>query len=606
MNATAAAYPRELTLAELFDRTVARHGGATALRFGGESLSYAELQRRAELVAARLPAHAGSPGRRVAVCVERSFELVVALLGTLKAGCTYVPLDASHPPARLRRMLEDADVAVLLSDRAVDPAMLPAGLGVVNLLDAAPETNSPGVTLAARALPDDAAYLIYTSGSTGAPKGVAVSQRNLVNALSSFARSLQLAPGDELLAVTTVSFDIAALELFLPLVCGATVRIASRAECADPFALVELLRTSATNVLQATPSLWSMLLEAGFRSETGFTMLCGGEALSFELAQRLMAGGGALWNVYGPTETTIWSSSAQVVAGSAPITVGKPIANTQLYVLDRNDRRVPIGVTGQLHIAGDGVALGYAGRPDLSAEKFVPNPFGEGRMYRTGDAARVLASGEVQVLGRLDHQLKLRGHRIEPAEIEAAVIACGAAAATVVLREDAPGERRLVCYYVPGTLALGEDALRAAVARELPDYMVPALWVALERLPLSAAGKVDRAALPAPAAPEPASFRPPETATESALAEIWANVLNLERVGRDDDFLALGGDSIQLFQITARANRSGLAVAAKQLLEHRTVAALARHLDENPQAVPAPASSLPPFAFRRPGAVAGR
>ncbi len=606
LNDTLSDYPRDLTVHELFDRAATQNSGEPALRFADEVLTYAQLQRRANQTANHLLARIGAPGQRVAVCVERSLDLTVALLGTLKAGCSYVPLDPAHPAARLRRIVEDAGVTAILSDGSADPAMIPAGMTVVDMRELLAADDLPDSPPSAVVKPDEAAYVIYTSGSTGTPKGVAVTHRSVVNVLTSFARTLGLGRADELLAVTTVSFDIAGLELFLPLIAGATVRVASREQVADPFALVQLLQASKARAMQATPALWTMLLEAGWRSRAGFTMLCGGEALSFELAQRLLAGGGTLWNVYGPTETTIWSSCVKLEAG-APITVGTPIANTQFYLLDRNDQPVPVGIPGHLHIAGEGVALGYVGRPELTAASFVDNPFGDGRMYRTGDAARVLPDGRIQILGRLDHQVKLRGYRIEPGEIESVILGGGVAAATVVVREDVPGDRRLTCYYVHRPGGPDEGALRALVAENLPEYMLPVQWIALDRMPLTVAGKTDRAALPAPEAGAlPAEFRAPATATEIALAEIWANVLHLERVGRDDDFLALGGDSIQLFQITARANQSGLAVAAKQLLKHRTLSALARHLDENPEASTPQTSTHKPFGSRKAGATAGR
>jgi amino acid adenylation domain-containing protein len=607
LNDSAAAYPRESTVHDLFDESASLRAAAPALRCGESVLSYADLRRRANQTAQHLLARIGAPGQRVAVCVARSPELVVALLATLKAGCTYIPLDPSHPASRLRRIVEDAGAAAILSDGSADPAMVPPGTTVVDIRELLAADDLPDGAPSTVVDADAIAYVIYTSGSTGTPKGVAVTHRSVVNLLTSFARTLRLGAGDELLAVTTISFDIAGLELFLPLLCGATVRVASRDEVADPFALVARLHDPGTSAMQATPALWGMLVEAGFRSRPGLTMLCGGEGLPFDLAQRLLEGGGTLWNVYGPTETTIWSSCVRVQPGAAPITVGTPIANTQFVVLDRNDQPVPTGIAGQLHIAGDGVASGYVGRPDLTLASFVPSVLGEGRMYRTGDAARILPNGEVQVLGRLDYQVKLRGYRIEPGEIEAVIVATSdVAAATVVLREDVAGDKRLVCYYTGGSDAVTEASLRALAMQRLPDYMVPSRWIELERMPLTAAGKIDRAALPAPDSSSIATeFSPPTTATETALAEIWANVLHLERVGRDDDFLALGGDSIQLFQITARANESGLNVAARELLKHRTVAALARHLDEHSEPSPVRAIAPPPFSARRTvGAVA--
>jgi aryl carrier-like protein len=335
-------------------------------------------------------------------------------------------------------------------------------------------------------------------------------------------------------------------------------------------------------------------------------MLCGGEALPRELANRLLQGAGELWNMYGPTETTIWSSCTRITAGAEPITVGGPIANTQFYILDRNDQPLPIGIPGELHIGGDGVARGYYQRDALTAEKFVPNPFTAGRMYRTGDLARWLPDGTLQVMGRIDHQVKLRGFRIELGEIEAVLTGKGnLAAAAVILREDVPGSARLVAYYVqkPETARTAE-ALRALLAEDMPEYMIPSAWVPLDALPLSPNGKLDRAALPVPDAAliTKEEFVEPTTATEVALTKIFAEVLNMERVGATSDLLKLGADSIQLFQITARANRAGLKITARQLLQHRNAAALAAVADVGGEAHPVAEakSSLPSLGqFKR-------
>jgi len=439
-----------------------------------------------------------------------------------------------------------------------------------------------------RVKPDDLAYVIYTSGSTGLPKGVEVSHGAVVNFLTSMAREPSISADDTLLAVTTISFDIAALELYLPLTQGARVVIAESEETIDGFVLLLHLEQCGATLMQATPTTWRLLLEAGFKAGAGFKMLCGGEALPRELADRLLAGSGSLWNMYGPTETTIWSSCCRVTAGSSAITVGKPIANTQFYVLDRNDQPVPHGVSGQLHIAGDGLARGYHGRTELTSERFVKNPFGPGRMYRTGDLAKWLPDGQLQVLGRMDHQVKLRGFRIETGEIEAVLMrAGGLSAAAVVLREDNPGAPRLVAYVVaaPGSNPT-DDQLRASLASELPEYMVPTALVRLERLPVTPNGKLDRAALPAPANTAAATeeFVAPQTALETRMAAIWAEVLNVPRVSATLDLLKAGADSIQLFQIIARCSREGLRLTAKQLLQHRTVRAVAALLqDDSPE-----------------------
>ncbi|MEO6990216.1 MAG: amino acid adenylation domain-containing protein [Candidatus Baltobacteraceae bacterium] len=583
LNATAAAYPVAQTVHELFRASAAANPDAVAVRFGDETLTFAALERRVNQMANHLLERVGA-GRRIAICVDRTPNLLVAMLATLAAGCSYLPLDTAHPVARLRRILDDAGVAALIDDGTADAAIASGTVERIDVSEAAQalgaaSSQAPAVARSG----DDAAYVIYTSGSTGEPKGVEIAHRSVVNLLTSMSRTPGFGRDDLLLAVTTVSFDIAALELFLPLVVGATVAIASREETSDAFALARRARALGATAMQATPALWQLLLAAGFQSHAGFTMICGGETLTRELANRLLAGGGTLWNVYGPTETTIWSSCGKIEIGDEPIAVGTPIANTQFYVLDRRDRPVPIGAPGHLNVAGDGVARGYVNRAQLSAEKFVANPFGNGRMYRTGDRARIARDGRVQILGRLDRQVKLRGFRIELAEIETVVQKEGGLAeVAVVLREDRGGEPRLAAYYVdreePGRTPA---ELRALAAAHLPDFMIPSVWTKLERMPLSVAGKVDRSLLPAP---EPTAdsdrFRAAVTPTELLLARVWADVLHLERVGLDDDFFALGGDSIQLFQITARANRAGLRLAAKELLRHPTIAALALRLDE--------------------------
>jgi amino acid adenylation domain-containing protein len=510
-------------------------------------------------------------------------------------------LDPTHPVPRLRHILNDADVAALITDGTVDDELARAGTPTIHLRReigtiAACSPTPPTVPVKS----DDLAYVIYTSGSTGLPKGVEVSHGAVVNFLTSMAREPGMSRDDVLLAVTTISFDIAGLELYLPLCVGARVVIAEREELIDGFVLLQHLEQCGATIMQATPATWRMLLEAGFHARAGFKMLCGGEALPRDLANRLLTGPGTLWNMYGPTETTIWSSCSQVTAGDSPITVGRPIANTQFYVLDRHDQPVAQGVPGQLHIGGDGVARGYHKRAELTAERFVKNPFEAGRMYRTGDLAKWLPNGQLQVLGRIDHQVKLRGFRIEIGEIETVLMRkSGLSTVAVILREDNPGAPRLVAYYVeePGHNR-SEEQLQAALADDLPDYMIPSAWVKLDRLPVSPNGKLDRAALPKPqsAATTEEEFVAPQTQNETRLAKIWAEVLHLPRVSATIDLLKLGADSIQLFQIIARSSREGFRLTVKQLLQHRTVRAVAALLDEpTPGVTPATDSrpSLP-------------
>lgn len=587
-DATAAEYPRELCVPDLINSWAAQRPYAKAVIFQGQAFSYRAINERANRLAQHLRAAIGPAPARVGVLVDRSVEMLVALLAVWKAGCAYVPLDPFQPAGRIRTSLAEADVAALLTDGSAEVGRLMSGIAVIDIVEEREAIGArPAVQPSPGLSPETAAYVIFTSGSTGSPKGVEVSHRSLVNLLCSMAKTPGLQASDTLFAVTTIGFDIAALELFLPLSVGASVAIAERDDVRDGFRLLAALKESAANVMQATPTTWRMLLEAGFGSWPGFKMLCGGEALSEELAGRLLEGGGSLWNMYGPTETTVWSSCCEIVRGNAAITIGAPIANTQLHILDRYGEPAPIGVTGELLIGGDGVANGYFRRDALTAEKFIADPFGiSRRLYRTGDAARRLPDGGIRLLGRLDSQVKLRGFRIELGEIEAVLMRHGGvAAAAVLLREDSPGEPMLAGYIVERPDApRPQEALRASIADQLPDYMIPSRWVYLSSLPVSANGKLDRDALPAPGEPmvRADTFVPPETPLETSLASIWADVLKLKRVGRTDELFRLGADSIHLFQIAARANRQGLRISARQLLDHRTIAELAAVLEAAP------------------------
>ncbi|WP_211226137.1 non-ribosomal peptide synthetase/type I polyketide synthase [Solimonas flava] len=590
-QASAAPYAQALCVHQLIEAQAQRRPQALAVRSGAIECSYAELDALANRIAHYL--HTTLDGERglVAVAAQRSIVLPALLLGVWKAGCAYVPLDLSYPPARLRQILDEAGVLLLLTDTRDALDGLVDDVPTIDLVQAAEAIAAcPAQAPALTAEAGDLAYVIYTSGSTGTPKGVEITHRSVVNFLTSMARLPGLNEDDRLFATTTIAFDIAALELFLPLSVGACTIVADADDLADGFRMLARLRATQANVMQATPSGWRLLLEAGFESAPGFHMLCGGEPLTRELADRLLAGGGRLWNLYGPTETTIWSSCTEVFADGAPISVGKPIANTQFYILDANGQALPAGVPGELCIGGDGVARGYHRRPELTAERFIANPFGEGRLYRTGDLAQRLADGDTLVFGRLDQQVKLRGFRIELGEIETALARQpGVAAAAVALRDD-DGAPALVAFYVAAAGADPEPAaLRETLAAQLPGYMVPAHWQRVDALPLTPNGKLDRqrlAAMPlggmagAPAA----APRAPDTATETRLLAIWHEVLGRDAIGVDTDLLSLGADSIRLFQIVARARRQGFAVGARDLLRLRTVARVAAQLDAQAQA----------------------
>jgi amino acid adenylation domain-containing protein len=577
-NATSADYPRDACLHELITAQARRSPDALAVTFGEEQLTYRELDRRANRVA-HLLSRSRAGGGLVAMCVERSLDMLVGMLGILKCGAAYLPLDPHYPGDRINFMLEDSGAAVLLTHRHLLPT-LPDHRGDVIYLDDEPPMHLPDAAPATSVAAEDLAYVLYTSGSTGRPKGVCIPHRAVVNLLSSMAERPGMGPGDRVVAITTYAFDIAAVELWLPLVTGGRTVIASREEASDGRRLADLIARWSPTVMQATPASWQMLIDSGWSGERGLVALCGGETLSPQLADSLLDRAAAVWNLYGPTETTVWSTMATVERGS-PITIGRPIANTRVYVLDRGRQPVPVGVAGEIAIGGDGVAQGYLNRRDLTAERFVPDPFAPGApMYLTGDLARHLPDGRIEHLGRFDHQVKIRGFRVEPGEIEATLVASSdVAAAVVVGQARVPGDTRLVAYVVPEGTAPTPSELRRRLRAVLPEHMVPSLFVALDALPLSANGKLDRAALPTPPPLDhdgSTSSAMPCTAIEEQMAVIWSRILGVDHVGVHDDFFELGGHSLLALRLLVDVERElGVEVPLASLLETFTVAGLA-------------------------------
>ena len=579
-NATQADYPRTALVDQLFEQQARQTPDRIAVEFDGCRLTYRELNHRADQLAGHLRALGVGPGQLVGVYVERSPDMVVALLAVLKAGGAYIPLDPIYPADRLAFMIEDAQPIVLLTQREFQTALPPHAAKVV-CVDAFEPATAPAT---GERQATDPAYVIYTSGSTGKPKGVQIPHRAVVNFMASMKREPGLSADDVLLAVTTLSFDIAGLELFLPLLNGARIVIARREIAADGMALAQLLTSCGATVMQATPVTWRLLLQAGWEGNPALKILCGGEALAPDLAEQLVTRCASLWNMYGPTETTIWSAATRVRAGE-PVVIGKPIANTQFYVVNDKLQPVPIGVAGELLIGGDGLALGYLNRPELTAEKFIPNPFGPGRVYRTGDLVRYSPDGNIEFLGRMDFQVKIRGFRIELGEIEAVLREVPEVRdAVVVAREDAPGDQRLVAYLLSRDGALPVSELRNRVSAKLPSYMVPAAFVTLEQFPLTPNGKVNRKALPAPdqsAVKSSASYVAPRTPVEERLTGIWGDVLGVTKVGVEDNFFELGGHSLRLLQVQIRLQRDlQHAIAVTALFQYPTIRSLAKFLEE--------------------------
>jgi amino acid adenylation domain-containing protein len=573
-NDTRVNYPKDLCLHALFEAQVERTPDATAVVCEEERLSYRELNARANQLAHHLRKLGVGAEVLVGICMERSVEMMVALLGILKAGGAYVPLDPAYPEERLAFMIKDSGLQVLITHEPFRSTLTDQVEKLVRMDKDWPVISQEGrENLASEIEPENLAYVIYTSGSTGRPKGVQICHRSLVNLLTSMRARPGLTEEDSLLAVTTISFDIAALELYLPLMVGARCVLASRESSGDGQRLWKMLDDYEITVMQATPSTWKLLLQSGWPGKADLKILCGGEAMPRELAEQLISRACSVWNMYGPTETTVWSSLHRVTSSAGLIPIGRPIGNTQMYLLDRNMQPVPVGVIGELYIGGDGLARGYRNRAELNAEKFIPNPFGcepGARLYKTGDVARCRADGNIECLWRIDNQVKVRGFRIELGEIESVLREHPAIRdVCVIVREDRPGDPRLVAYVVPAKEQLfSVKDLLSFVKEKLPSYMIPIL-VALERFPLTANGKLDRRALPAPDHVElsddqsSGGLREP---IEELLAGIWTDVLKVERVSIYDNFFDLGGHSLLATQVVARLQKElGLRIKANEL-----------------------------------------
>ena len=576
-NQSALDYPRELSVHAMIARQAAATPEHIAVVAGDHRLSYRQLDQRANALAHTLRERGAKAGDLVGLSCGRNEHMLVGLVGILKAGAGYVPMDPDFPAERLEYMCSHSAAAIVVSDSSVDnqPQLAGAERLLIDHLgkraDAPPALGSV----------DDVAYVIYTSGSTGKPKGVRVPHRSATNLLASVTREPGMTADHNVLSVTTLSFDIAVSEVILPLTVGATVVVADRAQATDGDRLRELIEAEGVDFIDATPSTWRLLLAAGWTGGKHIRAICTGEPLPPDLGRELLPRVGELWNGYGPTETTVWSSFYRVLQCDGPVPIGHPVANTQLHVVDAQLRQVPVGVVGEIFIGGEGVTLGYHGRPDLTAERFLPDPHRPGRAwYKTGDLGRWRADGVLECLGRSDHQVKVRGYRIELGEIEsnlarhAEVDRC-----VVITREDEPGDVRLVGYAVSKGPVLESNALRDHLRQSLPDYMIPSVVMQLPAIPLLPNGKIDRSKLPPPVARAVGSTDSPQGATSPLEAQVLAafeEVLKLPGLGVADDFFTLGGHSLLAAKLTARLNKElGVSLPLRTIFEAPSVEGMA-------------------------------
>lgn len=587
--------PERQTFNTLFAQTVQDYGRKTAVSFHNSSLTYKQLSDKTDQLTAYLLEKGIKTGDIIALSVDRSVEMLVCLLGCLKSGAVYLPLDPEFPLDRIDYMLEDSAAKLLVVSSAYKGKYKSSATEII-VEELWPQLDKLKLKAAPEVTGADLAYVIYTSGSTGKPKGVKLSHRNLVNFLLSMQKTPGILDSDRLLAITTISFDIAGLELYLPLISGAEVVIADNEAIKDGRILISILAEQNISMMQATPSTWQMMLDSGWEKKSHLKALVGGEALPKDLAEKILTRASTLWNMYGPTETTIWSTVKQVFPGDSMITIGRPIDNTQVYIIDEDGRRVSDGVVGEIYIGGAGVAAGYLNRPELTAERFVKDKYSKvsgARVYRTGDLGKIADNGEIICLGRIDHQVKIRGHRIELGEIESALAKQKEVNQSVVTAwENTPSDKRLVAYVILSNgLANTEGEIPREVLHEwrtnlidtLPGYMVPDDFIAVKSFPLTPNAKIDRKALPKPQhrkAADTAVAARRLTHNEQLIADIWAGVLSIQDIDPSDDFFELGGHSLLAVKVMVEIEKkTGERLPLATLFNHSTIEKLASQLN---------------------------
>lgn len=579
------------SLVHLLDQSAKKYPNSIAIKFDGSGWSYKRIYEHSNQLANLLIDKGVQKGDIVGLAVDRSPEMIIALLGILKAGAAYLPLDPTYPKDRIEFMLADSGAKILLTAEKYRGYFRSQAseLLIEDIWNSFYQYKSdePAVKISS----DDLVYILYTSGSTGKPKGVQITHRNMVNFLTSMQRKPGITPADKVLAISTISFDIASLEIYLPLITGAQIFLATTETAKDGWLLLDIIRKENINLMQATPYTWRMILAAGWDEFLPLRIITGGEPLTKDLADKLLPLCSELWNQYGPTETTIYSTQ-KLIRSADDITIGKPIDSTQVYILDEKLNMVPDGSEGEIFIGGDGVAKGYLNRADLTAERFVSDPFSAGagaKLYRSGDLGRFTPDGEIACLGRIDHQVKVRGYRIELAEIEYALLKQdGVKEAVVSVRTDNPDDARLAAYIVlrNDESVTGQEKIRSlkqALNGLLPDYMVPDDYVFLDSIPSTPNGKIDRKALPKPAAvtiKDHTTYLAPRTDIEKQLAGLWEQLLGLQKISVTDNFFELGGHSLVAVQMMARIEKiTSKRLPIATLLEYPTIEGLALRLN---------------------------
>ncbi|TFF36839.1 non-ribosomal peptide synthetase [Mucilaginibacter psychrotolerans] len=599
LNNTTVIYPKEISLFDLIDESAKTYPDNIAITFDDRSLTYTQVSHTANRIAKILVDQQIKKGDVVGLALDRCPEMIIALIAILKSGAAYLPLDPEYPKDRIEFMLEDSGAKKLITSlkykghftSTAEEILIEDAL----LISADYPPLKPEVAVTG----DDLAYILYTSGSTGKPKGVQIAHHSMVNLMLSLQKAPGISPADKVMATATVCFDIAGLDIYLPLSVGAEILLIDSIMAKDGRALLDMVREKKVTMFQATPYTWRMMLEMGWEEQLPLKILCGGEALTKDLTAKLLHRCYQLWNMYGPTETTIWST-LKLINSDSEITIGKPVANTSVYILSETLAMVPDGEIGEIVIGGDGVAVGYLNRPELNAEKFVSNPFSGipgDKMYRTGDLGKINPNGEISCLGRIDHQVKIRGYRIELEEIEHALgKQPDVKQAVVIAREDLPGDPRLAAYIVlaaegektPDFKLLTEQWQRELLAT-LPEYMVPDDFVEMETIPSTPNGKIDRKALPKPDYSHinrTEAYCAPRTTNEKLVVDLWEELMGLTKISIFDNFFELGGRSLVAVRIMARLEQAtGKRLPLATLFEHATAEKLAARLEINAEAI---------------------